>query len=127
MYKPSHLIGLELGISVASVACGRNPRARRPFGAAIASPRPSAISRAGEVLDGEGGYTVRGEAMPARESRRNGALPIGLAGGVAVTESVAAGETVRWSQVELDDRHGTAGIRRQMEQQFPDLHEISVR
>ena len=39
--------------------------------------------RAGEMLDGEGGYTVWGRLMPAAKSLATGALPIGLAHRVA--------------------------------------------
>ena len=109
LYRPVHFIGLELGVSVASVAVRREPTgAPASFVADVVAVAKRDL-RAGDVLDGEGGHSVRGEAMPARESRRNGSLPIGLAGGVAVTESVAAGETVRWSQVELDDRQRHGG------------------
>jgi predicted homoserine dehydrogenase-like protein len=58
---------------------------------------------------------VRGEALPARRSLREAALPIGLAHGITVSEDVSAGEIVRWSHVELDDREGMAAARREME------------
>lgn len=45
MYKPYHLIGLELGISVASVGLRREPTGRRPAGMATWWPRPSATCR----------------------------------------------------------------------------------
>ena len=35
----------------------------------------------GDVLDGEGGYTVWGKLMPAGKSTRMGGLPLGLAHG----------------------------------------------
>ena len=71
MYKPYHAIGLELGISVASVGLARRAdRRRRRAGAATSSRPRSATSRAGETLDGEGGYTVYGKLMPAAASLR---------------------------------------------------------
>ena len=92
MYKPSHLIGLELGISVASVAlrgeptgCGHRLARRR------ASPPPSARCSAGEMLDGEGGYTVWGKLMSAADSLAQRALPIGLAHKVKLKRDVARG------------------------------------
>ena len=79
MYKPYHLIGLELNISILSAAL-RNEPTGQPHGfrgdvAAIAKRD----LRAGEMLDGEGGYTVWGKLMPAAASLAAGALPIGLA------------------------------------------------
>jgi predicted homoserine dehydrogenase-like protein len=38
----------------------------------------------GELLDGEGGYTVWGKLLPAQNSLRRGGLPLGLAHGVKV-------------------------------------------
>ncbi len=127
LYRPVHFIGLELGISVASVAVrGESTGAPTAFVGDVVAVAKRDL-RAGDVLDGEGGYTVRGEALPADRSRRDGLLPIGLAGGVVVTEPVAAGDWLRWSQVELDDRHGPAGTRREMERLFALADESSAR
>lgn len=91
MYKPFHLIGLELGISVLSAALRGEPTGHSRFfrGDAVAvSKRPL---RAGETLDGEGGYTIWGKLVPAARSVSMKALPIGLAHGVAVVRPVAEG------------------------------------
>ena len=91
MYKPFHLIGLELGISVLSAALRGEPTGHSRFfrGDAVAvSKRPL---RAGETLDGEGGYTVWGKLVPAARSVSMKALPVGLAHGVAVVRPVAEG------------------------------------
>src|SRR5438874_489699 len=75
MYKPSHLIGLELGISVASAALRREPTgcATGWRGDCVATAKR--VLRAGEVLDGEGGYTVWGKLMPAADSLAKRAPP----------------------------------------------------
>ena len=70
--------------------------------------------KAGETLDGEGGSTVWGKLMPADDSLRAGALPIGLAD-VPLTRDIAVGEVVRWSDVSIDESVGAAAIRRDME------------
>ena len=49
---------------------------------------------AGEILDGEGGYTVWGKLLPAERSLAEGALPIGLAHHVRLTHDIAAGGIV---------------------------------
>ena len=71
MYKPFHLIGLELGISVASVGLRREPTgvARGWHGDVVATAKRDL--REGELLDGEGGYTVYGKLMPAADSMRS--------------------------------------------------------
>jgi predicted homoserine dehydrogenase-like protein len=74
--------------------------------------------RAGEMLDGEGGYTVWGKLMPAAASLSAGALPIGLAHRVKLKNAVAHGAVVRWSDVEIDANDETVKTRRAMESKF---------
>src|SRR5712692_2440005 len=99
MYKPYHLIGLELGVSILSAAL-RGEATGQPHGfrgdAVAVAKRALA---AGEVLDGEGGYTIWGKLVPAEQSLREGALPIGLAATDELLRDAAAGEAVRWSDV----------------------------
>jgi predicted homoserine dehydrogenase-like protein len=73
---------------------------------------------AGEVLDGEGGYTVWGRLMTAADSLAAGALPIGLAHDVALTRPVAAGATLLWSDVTVDETSNPVTVRREMERAF---------
>ena len=115
LYRPSHLIGLELGISVASVALrGEATGAPVGFNADVVATAKRDLA-AGERLDGEGGYTVWGKLMPARDSVELGGLPIGLAGNVLLTQPIAAGQCVRWSDVEVDNASQAVVTRRQLE------------
>lgn len=99
MYKPFHLIGLELSISVLSAALRHEPTGQaREMRGTVASVAKRAL-KAGEVLDGEGGYTVWGKALPL--SRAGTALPIGLAHGVRLTRDIAAGAVVMLDDVDL--------------------------
>ncbi len=118
MYKPYHLIGLELGISVASVAVrGEATGSATGFrGDAVATAKRDLA--AGETLDGEGGFTVYGRLMPASDSLAKQALPIGLAHHVRLERPVKAGDTVRWSDVAVDDTAQAVQIRREMEAIF---------
>lgn len=77
--------------------------------------------RAGEMLDGEGGFTVWGKLMPAAESLRKGALPIGLAHRLKLKNDVPHGEVVRWSDVVFDEADDTIATRRAMEKRFGGL------
>ncbi|MGK8234634.1 NAD(P)H-dependent oxidoreductase [Roseovarius sp. MS2] len=101
MYKPFHLIGLELSISVLSAALRHEPTGQaREMRGTVASVAKRAL-KAGEVLDGEGGYTVWGKALPL--SRAGAALPIGLAHGVRVTRDIPAGAVLMLDDVDLSD------------------------
>jgi len=118
MYKPYHLIGLELNISILSAAL-RNEATGQPrdFRGDVASIAKRDLT-AGEMLDGEGGYTVWGKLMPASASLQAGALPIGLAHHVRLKTDVARGAVVRWSDVEIDATDDTIRTRRAMEARF---------
>jgi predicted homoserine dehydrogenase-like protein len=115
LYRPSHLIGLELGISIASVGLRREPTGAARAWVADAVATAKRDLAAGEVLDGEGGFLVYGKLLPAAESRRAGALPIGLAHGVRLTAPVAEGRPVRWADVEIDGGASAVRARREME------------
>lgn len=118
MYKPYHLIGLELGISVASAALRGEPTgAPLAFHGDVAATAKRALN-AGETLDGEGGFTVYGKLMPARDSLATGALPLGLAHGVKLRHDLAAGAVVRWADVEVDGTQAAVQFRREMERVF---------
>jgi predicted homoserine dehydrogenase-like protein len=118
MYKPYHLIGLELNISVLSAALRNEPtgQARDFRGDVVAVAKRNL--RAGEMLDGEGGYTVWGKLMPAAASLAAGALPIGLAHGVKLKADIAHGAVVGWNDVEINAGNDTVAVRREMEKRF---------
>jgi predicted homoserine dehydrogenase-like protein len=118
LYKPYHLIGLELGISVASAGLRREPTGTPTGfrGDAVAIAKRDLAT--GEILDGEGGFTVWGKLMPAEASLAADALPIGLAHHVKLRHAVNRGTIVRWSDVAVDETSEAVKIRREMEREF---------
>jgi predicted homoserine dehydrogenase-like protein len=115
LYKPFHLIGLELGISVASVGLRGEPTgAPLGFNADVVATAKRDLA-SGELLDGEGGATVYGRVMPAADSLQREGLPLGLAHRVRLQRAVAAGASVRWSDVEIDEDAPAVRFRREME------------
>ncbi len=118
MYKRWHLIGLEVGVSVASVGVRREPTGvATGFRADVVAVAKRDLA-AGEMLDGEGGYTVVGRLMPAADSLSQGALPLGLAHHVSLRHTRATGEVVRWSDVNVDETLAAVKLRREMESAF---------
>jgi predicted homoserine dehydrogenase-like protein len=118
LWRPVHLIGLELGISIASAALRGEPTG------APAGHRAEVVATAkrdlaeGEMLDGEGGEAVWGRLMPAAAARAEDGLPIGLAHGVRLRRRIAAGSRISCADVDLDDtdpvvrlRHTSLGLR----------------
>jgi predicted homoserine dehydrogenase-like protein len=115
MYKPFHLIGLELGISVASVGLRKEPTGvARGFRADVVATAKRDL-REGETLDGEGGCTVYGRLMRAQDSLALRGLPLGLAHHVKLVRPVASGQPVKGTDVAIDDGDAAVRVRREME------------
>jgi predicted homoserine dehydrogenase-like protein len=117
LYKRWHLIGLEVGLSVASVALRGEPTGVAQGWNADVVATAKRDLKAGEVLDGEGGYTVWGKLLPAATSRRIGGLPLGLAHDVTLLRPVAAGQSLTWDDVRMPASRAYE-LRREMERLF---------
>ncbi len=117
MYKPYHLIGLELGVSVLSAALRGEPTGQpQEWRGNVVAVAKRALG-AGEMLDGEGGYTVWGKLVPAARSVAEGALPIGLAHHVPLKRDIPQGEIVRWADVAIRDGEAVQA-RRNLDRRF---------
>lgn len=116
LYRPYHLIGLELNISILSAALrGEATGCTQGFNADVLSVAKRPL-KAGEQLDGEGGYTVWGRLSSASKSLELGGLPIGLAKDVTLRRDIAEGDVLGWSDVEFDADLEAVAARREMEQ-----------
>ena len=115
MYRPYHLVGLELITSVLKVGL-RGEATGFPVGfrADVISTAKRYLA-AGTLLDGEGGYCVYGALRPAEDALKAGELPIGLAHNMRLKNEVAAGQHVLWSDVEYDEIKPVVHFRREME------------
>src|SRR6266853_197414 len=118
MYKRWHLIGLEVGISVASVGLRGEPTGCATGFRADAVASAKRDLRAGEILDGEGGYMVVGRLMPAADSLALGGLPLGLANQLKLVNPVKAGQPVRWADVAYDAGAEAVRVRRELGSMF---------
>jgi predicted homoserine dehydrogenase-like protein len=114
LYRPYHLIGLELGISAASAVLRNEPTgSSRSFIADVAAIAKQ-DQKPGDILDGEGGYTVFGRLVQAEESLARSYLPIGLAGKARVVRPVAKGSPVIYDDVELNEDMFSFQLRKSM-------------
>ena len=99
MYKPFHLIGLELNISILSAALlGQPTGMTKGYHSDVVATAKRPL-KAGEMLDGEGGFTVWGKLCSARQSAEIGGVPIGLAHHLTLTRDVPAGAPITWQDV----------------------------
>ncbi|WP_341872613.1 NAD(P)H-dependent oxidoreductase [Sinorhizobium fredii] len=117
-YKKWHLIGLELGISVASIGLRREATgAPICFNGDVVATAKRNLA-AGEILDGEGGYTVFGRLMPAARSLARGHLPLGLAHSLKLVRAIAKDEPLTWSDVIIDQASSAYQLRKEMERRL---------
>ncbi|RZN30737.1 SAF domain-containing protein [Bradyrhizobium sp. Leo121] len=117
-YKKWHLIGLELGISVASIGLRREATGVATAFNADAVATAKRDLKAGEVLDGEGGYTVFGKLVPARKSLASGYLPLGLAHGIKLVRDIRSDEPIAWQDVSWDTKLPAFALRKELEATF---------
>jgi len=114
-YKRWHLIGLELGMSVANVGLrGEATGTAEEFRADVVAVAKRDLV-AGEMLDGEGGYTVAGQLRPSSWSVPQRALPLGLTGQVRLTRAVKMDEVLTYADVQLDESLTAVKLRRSLE------------
>lgn len=126
LYRPIHMIGLELGISVASAALRREPTgAPTGFRSDVAATAKRDLKK-GEMLDGEGGFCVWGKQTAAERSLEQGFLPLGLAQNVKLKRDVAEGECLKWTDVDYDPNDLAVKVRREMEAAFARPNERSA-
>ena len=118
LYKRWHLIGLEVGVSVAAVALRGEPTGvAMGWNADVVATAKRDLAP-GEMLDGEGGYTVWGKLLPAATSARMGGLPLGLAHKVKLVRAVKKGQSLSWDDVAMDTSTDAYRTRREMERMF---------
>lgn len=118
LYRPTHMIGLELGVSVANVALRKEPTGTPvAFNSDVIAVAKRNLA-AGEILDGEGGFTAWGRQTPADVSLRERFFPMGLARGARLVGPVIEGQALRWQDVEVDEDDIAVRARREMEARF---------
>jgi predicted homoserine dehydrogenase-like protein len=118
MYRRWHMIGLELGISIASVGLRREATGVPTcFNAdVVAAAKRDLVP--GEILDGEGGYTVFGKLVPAERSLAQGGLPLGLAHNLRLVRPVRKDALLTWKDVAIDENQPAVKARIELETIF---------
>ncbi len=120
MYRPYHFVGLETPVSIVTAALRGEAT-----GASIGAPASEVISIAkrdlapGDVLDGDGGYTVYGEAERMSAAAQERLLPMGLSDGATVTRPIAKGAAVTKGDVTLREESFAAELRARQDCLFP--------
>ena len=118
MYKPFHLIGMELNISVFSAALLKQATGQtKKFTGDVVSTTKKNLKKS-EILDGEGGATVWGKLIPSKLSLSMEALPIGLAHGIKLKNEIEENKIITWNDVDFSSNDPAISYRRKMEKDF---------
>ena len=109
MWRPFHIIGLETSVSVLSAVLRGEPTgSSKEFrGDAVATAKKDMAP--GEMLDGEGGFAVWANAIPASRSLALRALPMGLAHNVKLKRPIKKDQIVSYDDVETRRRPRRGG------------------
>jgi predicted homoserine dehydrogenase-like protein len=115
MYRPTHILGLELNKSVASAALlGLPTGCPKTFTADMVAVAKKDL-QPGESLDGPGAYTTYGQLVPAEESMRRQYLPTGFSEKVQVVRSVKKDTILTYADVSIDENLFSYKLRKQIE------------
>lgn len=114
-WRPHHLAGMEVGVSVASAALlGAPTGCPQSFAADVVAVAKRDMA-AGTELDGVGGFTVWGKLVGSAHSVANGLLPLGLSEGAHLARPVEAGQVLKREDVILAADDDLVEVRREME------------
>jgi predicted homoserine dehydrogenase-like protein len=105
LYRPYHLTSLETPLTVAK-ACIDHVPSIVPRAGLVAETGTVAKRdlKAGEKLDGIGGFTIRGTFISAAEAKAKNVLPMGLVNkNTVMLNDVKKGELVTYADVKLDE------------------------
>lgn len=111
-YRPYHLASIEAVLSIGEVVIDRTPSLAPVCWQADVVATAKRDLKAGETVDGIGGFTVYGDAVAADVAAEKGELPIGLAYGAVLRRDVPKGAALTYQDVVLDERKTIVALRR---------------
>jgi len=114
LWRPSHLVGLELGVSVARAALAGEPTGVARAGIAQVACRAKRDLKAGETIDGEGGEHVYGVFRRVAPGAPQELLPMGLARGARLLRDVARGAAIAQADVEPASTGAAAALHAEL-------------
>ena len=102
IWRPYHYIGLELAQSIYSIALdNRATGYSKNYNAEVASVAKKDL-KAGEKLDGEGGFCVKGKLITSQKSKKEMILPLGLTDKAILKRDINKDEFIKLGDVELN-------------------------
>ncbi len=120
LFRPYHLCSLETPLTIARAVL-EHDTAIVPLGAPISETVAVAKRdiKAGEKIDGIGGYCVRGVLETHADMKKNGNVPIGLVGGTSVAKrDIKDGAFLTIDDIELDESTTVYKLRKLQDETF---------
>lgn len=120
LFRPYHLCSLETPLTIARAVL-EHDTAIVPLGAPISETVAVAKRdiKAGEKIDGIGGYCVRGVLETHADMKKNGNVPIGLVGGTSVAKrDIKDGAFLTIDDIELDGSTTVYKLRKLQDETF---------
>lgn len=120
LYRPFHLASLETPLTIARAVL-EHDHAIVPLGAPISETVAVAKRdiKAGETIDGIGGYSVRGVIETHQAMKENNNLPVGLVGGASVAKrDIKDGTFLTYDDIELDQNTTVYRLRKLQDETF---------
>ncbi|RNB88657.1 NAD(P)-dependent oxidoreductase [Brevibacillus nitrificans] len=117
LYRPYHLTSLETPLSIARAFLQKEATIAPYFGMVAETVAVAKKDlRAGEALDGIGGFSAYGKIITAADRREQEALPIGLIGpNIRLSRDVAQGSVITFHDIEVTEQNTIMRLREQME------------
>jgi len=102
IWRPYHYIGLELAQSIYSIALDKKATGfTKSYNADVGSYAKKDL-KAGEKLDGEGGFCARGRLITSKKSNDEKILPLGLTDGAVLKKDIDKDQVIKLSDVKLN-------------------------
>ena len=102
IWRPYHYIGLELAQSIYSISLDLKPTGfTKNYNSDVGAVAKKDL-KAGEKLDGEGGFCARGKLISSQKSKEDGILPLGLTDNAIVKRNIKRDELIRLTDVDID-------------------------
>ena len=120
LYRPYHLCSLETPLTVAKACIDREPTIVPRAGHIAETGTVAKIDlKAGDLLDGIGGFTIRGTFICAKEAKAKNLLPMGLVNKkTQMLRDVKKGELITYEDVALDQNTLMIQLRRLQDELF---------
>ena len=100
LWRPYHYIGLELAQSIYSIALNKQATGYTKNYKADVAAIAKVNLYPGDILDGEGGYKVKGRLVSSSISYKKNLLPLGLSDNIKVIKPIAKNSFISFEDIE---------------------------